>query len=169
MAEHTHWKQLVNQDYLGAYALVDGADMDLTIKSVDRDTIVGTGGKREEVVIAHMVENVKPMILNRTNLKSLTKLFKTPYIDEWCGKRFTVYATTTKLAGEVVECLRIRPTAPTSTTPKKIVCTDCGATVNAAGGMTAQQVADYAKQKLGRVLCANCIKKASAAKKGDEA
>lgn len=52
------------------------------------------------------------MILNRTNSKMIQKIYGTPYIEEWVGKTITLYAATTKLAGEDVECLRIRSQQP---------------------------------------------------------
>ena len=73
----THWKQLINTDYLGAYALKDGEDMVLTIKSVGQEVVTGIGGKKETCTVAHFTENgIKPMILNRTNMKTITKLYK---------------------------------------------------------------------------------------------
>lgn len=108
MSEKTHWKQLVNTAYLGAYSLVDGQDMTIVIESVSRDVVVGANGKKEECTVAKIKGN-KPMILNRTNCKAITKLYDTPFIEDWAGKQITIFASTAKLAGEVVECLRIRP------------------------------------------------------------
>lgn len=103
----THWKRLVNPDYIGAYALPDGEDLTVTIDYVQNEVVTGSGGKKEECMVAHLVGQ-KPLILNMTNSKSIHKLYG-PYIEDWKGKQITLYASTTKLAGEVVECLRIRP------------------------------------------------------------
>lgn len=111
MTERTHWKKLINPDYIGAYALPNGDDMTVTIDYVQREMVTGTGGKKEECTVAHLVGQ-KPLILNTTNSKTIHKLYG-PYIEEWRGKRITLYASTTKLSGEVVECLRIRPQVPT--------------------------------------------------------
>ena len=46
--KHVHWKQMVNTDYLGAYALEDGQDMIVTIKSVGKELVTSVGGKKEE-------------------------------------------------------------------------------------------------------------------------
>ena len=104
----THWKSLVNPDYIGAYALPDGEDMTVTIDYVQSEEITGSGGKKEVCTVAHL-KGHKPMILNVTNSKSIHKLYG-PFIEDWAGKDITLYASTTKLAGEMVECLRIRPT-----------------------------------------------------------
>lgn len=104
----THWKRLVNPDYIGAYALEPDQDLTVTIDYVQREEVKGTGGKKEECTVAHLV-NQKPMILNATNSKTIHKLYG-PYIEEWAGKQITLFASTTRMAGETVECLRIRPT-----------------------------------------------------------
>lgn len=108
----THWKRLVNPDYLGVYSLDNGKDMTLTIDRIVREVVTSTGGKKEECTVAYFKEKVKPMILNRTNSKMIQKIYNTPYIEEWAGKKITVYASATKLAGEEVECLRIRQLVP---------------------------------------------------------
>lgn len=108
MSKKTHWKLLINPDYLGAYWLPPGEDVTVTIDHVVRENITGTGGKQEECTVAHLANGVKPFILNVTNSKTITKLYG-PYVEDWVGKKITLYASTAKLSGEVVECLRIRP------------------------------------------------------------
>lgn len=110
----THWKRLINPDYLGAYSLEEGQDMNVTIERVSRDIVTGTGGKKEECTIAYL-KGQKPFILNNTNSKSIAKLYG-PYIEDWAGKPITLFASTTKMGGETVECLRIRPSV---TKPQK--------------------------------------------------
>lgn len=159
----THWKQLVNTDYLGAYALKDGEDMVLTIKTVAQEMVTGTGGKKETCTVAHFTENgVKPMILNRTNMKSITKLYKSPYIEDWSGKRIQVFQSTTKLAGETVECLRIRDFIPRVTAQDKTPrCAACQAELTGYGQMNALQLADYTMRKYGKALCGKCAQSAA--------
>ncbi|MGH1470123.1 MAG: hypothetical protein ACRBCS_02960 [Cellvibrionaceae bacterium] len=103
----THWKLLVNPNYIGAYALPDGNDITVTIEHVGREIVTSTGGKKEECTVAQLKGN-KPLILNVTNQKSIAKLYG-PYIEDWAGKQITLCASQTKLAGEMVECIRIRP------------------------------------------------------------
>lgn len=109
MEHKTHWKKLVNPEYIGAYSLEDGKDLTVSIEKVIREMVTGDGGKKEECTVAYLVGH-KPLILNRTNAKTITKIYNSPYIEDWSGKKITLYATTTRVAGETVECLRIRPT-----------------------------------------------------------
>ena len=149
-----HWKRLINPDYLGAYSLDSGNDMILTIKSIGRETITGTGGKKEECPVCHWHENQKPMILNTTNLKTIAKMYGSDY-DQWPGKRVQIYASTTKFGGDVVECLRIRKDPPEEV---KIPCEECGQMIQPAFSMNATQLAAYTKKKYGKNLCAECAK-----------
>lgn len=106
--KQTHWKKLENPDYIGAYSLEAGKDLTVTIEKVERQLITGTGGKKEECTVA-ILKGQKPMILNRTNMKTIQKLYDTPYIEQWAGKKITLYVAKTKAFGEDnVECLRIR-------------------------------------------------------------
>lgn len=105
--QKTHYKRLMNPDYIGAYSLNPGEDLTVMIDWVQREQITGTGGKKEECTVAHL-QGEKPFILNSTNSKSIAKLYG-PFIEDWAGKPITLFATTTKMAGDVVECLRIRP------------------------------------------------------------
>lgn len=102
----THWKKLVNPDYIGAYSLNPGEDLTVTIRAVGRQMVAQAGGKKEECTVAQLVGQ-KPFILNATNSKSIAKLYG-PYVEDWAGKQITLYASMTQLKGEPVECLRIR-------------------------------------------------------------
>ena len=117
--EKTHWKLLTNPDYIGAYWLPEGQDVTVTIDYVVREQITGSGGKKEECTVAHL-RDAKPFILNATNSKSIAKLYGN-FIEDWAGKPITLFASTTKMAGETVECLRIRPRV---SAPKKEDITD---------------------------------------------
>ncbi len=167
----THWKKMVNMDYLGTYSLDDGQDLTLTIDYVRQEVVTGNSGRKEQCMVAHFKENVKPMILNRTNAKTITKVTSSPYIEDWNGKKITLYADTTRFGGDIVECLRIRPYAPvvqrnTKQTvpeqPSDLICENCGKPITAAYGKSAEGVAELTTAKYGKRLCAACAKEANA-------
>ena len=158
----THWKQLQNNDWIGAYALTDGQDLTLTIDKAMQEQVTGNNGKREMCLTVHWVErDYKPMIVNRTNAKTITKVVGSPYIEEWHGKAITLYVDTTRLGGDIVECLRIRPYPPkqtkqTATVKEKLVCSECGKEIKSEFGLTPEQIAESTTQKYGRMLCGSC-------------
>ena len=107
----THWKRLENPNYIGAYSLDEGENRDVKITKVIRELVTGTGGKKEECTVAYL-ENEKPFILNRTNMKTITKIYNTPYIEEWVGKLITLYVAKIFAFGENVEALRVKEIKP---------------------------------------------------------
>jgi hypothetical protein len=114
----THWKKLHNPDYLGAYALQPGQDLIVTIKEVKNEMVTGPDGKKEECTVAHFKESgIKPMILNSTNSKTITKVVGSPYIEQWAGKAIQIYIAQVQAFGEKVDALRVRPVAPKLTLP----------------------------------------------------
>lgn len=153
----THWKKLVNPDYLGAYSLEPGQDVVLTIGTVKKEMVTGTGGKKEECIVCHWQEDAKPMILNRTNCKMIAKLLKTPYVEEWSGHRVQIGADTTLLAGERVECLRVRKDLPEEV---EIPCEKCGQMIAPAFKMNASQFAAWTKKRFGKAMCSECAQEA---------
>lgn len=154
-----HWKKSFNLDYLGSWSLENGQDMILTIKSVGVETVTGESGRKEDCLVAHFSEAVKPMILNKTNCKTISKIYKNPDYLTWVGKRIQVFATTTKFAGDVVECLRIRPSIPREA--EKILCEKCGKQIMNMGSRTAEYLAEYTREKYGKALCTECAVEAS--------
>ncbi len=159
----THWKKLTNPDYLGAYSLEDGQDIILTIDNVRQETVTGPEGKQEQCLVCHWKETAKPMILNVTNAKTIEKLLKTPYIEEWSGKRVQIGSEKVKAFGEVVAALRIRSFLPREAAAP-IICEKCGKEIKGAHGMDAQQLADYTRNKYGAALCSVCATEAAAKK-----
>lgn len=118
METKTHWKKLVNTDYIGAYSLQPKEEWILTIKEVKTEKVKGADGKEQECSVCFFTEpGVKPMILNRTNSKIITKVYQTPYIEDWPGKQIQIYADKVKAFGEVVDALKIRPFVPNKPLP----------------------------------------------------
>ena len=108
----THWKKLDNPDYLGAYSLLDGNNKDLVvlIEGVQLSEVESDRGKQSVKVVR--LKGQKPMILNATNSKSIEKALGTPYIEEWSGQYITLYVARIKAFGDMVDCIRVRPTKP---------------------------------------------------------
>ena len=159
----THWKKLINPDYIGAYALDPGKDLNVQISAVKREMITGADGKKEECTIAYLVGQ-KPMILNVTNCKSIEKLYG-PYIEEWSGKFITLYVSKVRAFGETVDALRIRNRVPTI---KSYTCSECGKPISGAGGKTAEEIAGLSRTQYGRELCIECARKEMNKKKETE-
>lgn len=113
MAEHIHWKKTTNPNYLGAYAFDDGKDMIVQVKDVKPEMVQNQQG-REEKLVLHFEGDVKPLILNSTNMKAIEKATGSAYLDEWVGKKLQLYVTLVSAFGTTTDAVRVREFAPRS-------------------------------------------------------
>ena len=158
MPEKTHWKKLTNPNYLGDYSIPEGRDLIAVIDYIAREKVTGAGGKKEDEVVAHL-KNEKPFILNKTNLKTIEKIYKTPLIEDWKGRAIQIYYDPSiKFGRETVGGLRIRPFVPEQQATT-LVCCDCKKPITAAFGKDAIWVSRYTHQQYGKELCAECAQK----------
>lgn len=117
MENLTHWKKLTNPNYIGAYSLDPGQELNVMIEKVVREKVKGADGKEEECTVAYL-KGQKPFILNATNSKAITAALGTPYIEQWKGKSITIYAAKIKAFGELMEALRVKTLAPVIKLPE---------------------------------------------------
>jgi hypothetical protein len=122
-----HWKNIANYDYLGAYSLEGSPNnLLLTIKTIKQEKVTSENGKSEMCIVACFEETqvgkviVKPMILNKTNCKTIEKVYGSGEIENWIGKKIIVYATETRLGRDMVPCLRVKNEKPV------LACSVCG-------------------------------------------
>ena len=56
----------------------------------------------------HFPNDMKPMVLNKTNFLEVAKIAGTKNAADWTGVKIEVYRTTTSYLNDTVPCLRIR-------------------------------------------------------------
>lgn len=105
----THYKKLRNPNYIGSYELMVGStsiELNVTIERAVKE-MVQNGDKKEEAMVIYL-KGHKPMIVNSTNAKAITKALNSPYIEDWAGKEITLYVAKIKAFGEFVDALRVK-------------------------------------------------------------
>ncbi len=161
----THWKKLKgNSNYLGAWSLEPGKDMVLTIAEARREPVKDEKGEEADCLVLHFKEKVLPMIVNSTNCKSIEKIYRTPYVEEWRNRAIQLYTKKVKAFGDTVDALRIREFVP-KVNKITLTCADCGKPIQAYQKMSAEQVAMYMQKTFGKSLCYECGVKANEAVK----
>lgn len=159
MSDKTHWKRWQNPDYLGSYAFQPGEEKTVTIKEVKREMVFNPSGSgKEECTVAYFEEDVKPLILNVTNCKTISKVWGTPYVEDWVGRKITLKIKKVSAFGEMVDAVRVSSTRPTD---EVITCSKCGKPIVAIPGYTVQAIAAATMQKYGKPMCMNCVKEQS--------
>lgn len=107
-----HWKSLMDREYMYAFDL-QGKDCTVTIEKVSQGELTALGGRKSKKPLCFFREGreKKPLALNSTNCKTIAALYGNDTAD-WIGKRITIYPTTTTMAGDTVDCIRVRPSVP---------------------------------------------------------
>ncbi|NLT48394.1 MAG: hypothetical protein GXX92_08265 [Clostridiales bacterium] len=166
-----HWKSVVKPDckYFGEQDFRSPSDtITVTIARHSEEEVQNEKGKSLKGVL-YFRENIKPLILNVTNGKTIAKIYGKD-ADGWVGKRISLYYDpTVKVGKEVVGGTRVK--APVQSDAANPVCLDCEGPIEPASGMNPEQLAAYTSKKYGRSLCAKCATKAAAENqnKGEDA
>lgn len=114
----SHWKALFDYKHLGVQDLPRGAnnsyvDLVVHIKTLAKREVITDGGRKELLPVAELHGAAKPMIINKTNFKTLAALFQSSEYEDYVNKPFTLYAAKVKgKAGGIVDGLRIREDKP---------------------------------------------------------
>ena len=103
----THWKKLTNPNFIGAHDLQPGQEAKITIESISKENVKGADGKDSECIVAK-IKGAKPLILNKTNCKIISKVLESPYIENWAGKSIIIQSVKVKAFGELVDAIRVK-------------------------------------------------------------
>lgn len=109
MENKTHFKKLRNPSYIGSYELMVGTnsvELNVIIERAVKE-MVQNGDKKEEAMVIYL-KGHKPMIVNSTNAKNISKALNSPYIEDWVGKEITLYVAKIRAFGENVDALRVK-------------------------------------------------------------
>lgn len=114
-----HFKTLFPSLYLGAHDL-QGRDVSLTMRRVIVEDLKTSGGSERKPTVYFVETQAKAaqaggeekrLVLNKTNAKVIAKMYG-PEVNDWAGKRITIYSARVAAFGEEVDAIRIRPVPP---------------------------------------------------------
>lgn len=100
--------------YLKADDLEEG-DLIVTIKGADYEEFTDPKTKKtdQKPVLYFEGNDSKPLVLNKTNWKTIAEILGTDDTDDWTGKKIVLYATEVEAYGETMLGIRVRLKAPT--------------------------------------------------------
>ena len=96
--------------HLGAWDL-QGRDVTVAIRAVSNPKLRTEGGGSQKKPVVFFEGTEKSLVLNKTNMATIVSLYGTK-VQNWIGKRITLYPTTTKFGRETVDAIRVRPKKP---------------------------------------------------------
>lgn len=165
-------------EYLGAEDIEPNTEPILTIKSLFNGMITLARGKENHDVMVFVedkvagINNVRPLVVNATNRKTLRKLFKAVDAETLVGKKIQLYIVhdvRDPSTGEKVDGIRIRDKVPTGAKYVAPKCEECGKDIVGTSTFTAETLASASKKKYGKCLCVECGQKAKAALEAEQA
>ena len=108
MENKTHFKKLLNPLYLASHDLEPNKEYKVTIERIDRDVeVIGDNGKKQKKAILHIKGASKPMILNATNMKMISVVTGSKFIEDWIGKSVFIAIKQERNFGEMMDVVRV--------------------------------------------------------------
>ena len=148
------YRRDLDKPYFGHWDIPSEQDLVLTIDHMEKQDIKSQRGTEKKTVMIFR-EDVKPLILNVVNRKSIAKALGTPNYEEWEGKRIALYEGREPKADDGF-AVRIREYAP------KVVeeyCEECGSLITQHGSYSVNKIVTMSRAKYGKALCWECAMK----------
>lgn len=89
---------------------IDDGEYHAVIESVEMEEVA----RNESKPVIRFKGWSQGFVLNKTNAKTISKIAGTGNTDNWIGLGITLYKSETEMAGDTVECIRIRLKPPSS-------------------------------------------------------
>lgn len=149
----------INADLLGSV----GSEKVVTITKFEEMEYYDNATRKKQLGSAVCFKEVLPLILNKTNTKTLKKLFS-PNTDDTSnciGHQVILYVTTTKVAGIERNCIRIKEYSEQK-------CDECKKVIVPYSGKTVAELVDISNRNFGKCLCGACMSKKAKENKDDK-
>lgn len=113
-----HWKTFKNPNFIGAYTLIEMGvqELEVTIQAFKRERVPNEKGELVEASLLYL-KDYKPLWLNTTNQQTISRVLGTPFVQDWVGKKITLFVDRVKIDGAsglasiedmFVEAIRVR-------------------------------------------------------------
>lgn len=158
------WEKIIDPDHLGSELIGSvGAEKVVTIKDIGMSECYDEKLQKKVNKVTLFLEETKPLVLNKTNARTLKKLFS-PDSDtpEACiGHQIKLVVESVKAFGKVVDAIRIK-----EYTEQK--CEECGAVLKPASGKTVAELIEISKRNTNKILCVKCMQEYKKKQEGEQ-
>lgn len=149
------WEKVLDPNFINAELIGDvGAERVVTIKDIDFKEAFDQKSNSKSMKQSLFFEECKPMVLNKTNTKTLIRLFGTDGSNpQACvGRKIVIYVAAVKVAGKATTGIRIKEYI-------EVKCDGCGETIKPIPSKSVSELVEISRRNTGRALCLNCMKK----------
>lgn len=148
------WEKIIDPNFINAELIGDvGSEKVVTIKDIDLAECYDEATKSKVQKQTVFFEECKPMVLNKTNAKTLKRLFS-PNSDDprnAFGHRVILKVEEVKAFGKKTTGIRIKEFSEEK-------CPVCGKAILPYAGKTVAEIKEISKRNLGSVMCGLCMK-----------
>jgi len=149
------WEKIIDPNFINAELIGgEGAEKVVTIKNIDFAECFDQRSNSKIQKQTLFFEECKPMVLNKTNAKTLKKLFS-PNADDpnlCIDHKVVLYVVSVKVGGKQTTGIRIKEFS-------EIKCEECKQVVLPYSGKTVAEIMDISKRNFGKCLCGKCLVK----------
>lgn len=150
------WVKVIDPNFISAELIgTVGAEKVVTITNIDYAECYDNESRKKVSKQTVFFAETKPLVLNKTNAKTLKRLF-CPNSDnpaECVGHKVRLVVESIKAFGQTTDAIRIKEFS-------EVKCEGCGTVILPASGKTVDQLIDISKRNCGgKTFCVACMKK----------
>ena len=157
------WEKIIDPNFINAELIGDiGAERVVTIKDIDMAECYDEDTKAKVQKLTVFFEECKPLVLNKTNAKTLKRLFS-PNSDtpsDAFGHRVILKVEEVKAFGKKTTGIRIKEFSEEK-------CPVCGKVILPYAGKSVAEIKEISKRNLGQVMCGECMRNKAKEGKGE--
>jgi len=148
------YEKIIDPNFINAELIGEvGAERVVTIKDIDLAECYDEQTKSKVQKASVFFEECKPMVLNKTNAKTLKRLFS-PNSDnpaDAFGHKVILKVENVKAFGKTTTGIRIKEYSEEK-------CPVCGKAILPYAGKTVAEIKEISQRNLGKVMCGECMK-----------
>ena len=155
------WEKIIDPNFINSELIgTVGAEKVVTITNIDFAECYDEQTKQKVQKQTVFFEECKPLVLNKTNAKTLKRLFS-PNSDnpaDAVGQKIILRVESIKAFGKMTDAIRIKEFSETK-------CEECGNVILPMSGKSVDDLIEISKRNCeGKALCVACMKKYKAEK-----
>ena len=157
------FRKYMDKNFLGSWDVTKGSDLILTIDHVEVNDVKNERGTERKLTLHFRERGYKPMILNTTNAKAISKAYDSTRVEDWENKKVSIYTEKVTAFGGTTDALRIRDYPPKQ---EEYFCECCGELITEqvidGKRRSAKAIANNAITRFNEALCWECYCKKKA-------
>lgn len=149
------WEKILDPNFINAELIGGiGAERVVTIKDIEFAEVFNQKSNSKDKKQTLFLQECKPMVLNKTNTKTLMKIFGSDDPKNCIGHKITLYVAPVKVAGQQTTGIRIK-----EYNEVKIKCENCGNDITPLQTKSVTELVEISKRNFNKALCNECMKK----------